>query len=356
MTKLNVGVIGCGQISKTYLPNLVERFGDVLKVVACSELDLDKAREKAEPLGIKKIVSTEALLADDDIELAINLTNADVHPEVNRQVLAAGKHLYSEKPLALSMAAGRELVEMAEKKNLRLSCAPDTLLGSSVQACRRTIDNGLLGAPVAVSSVFGFHTQTERYFTHYRGPLLDLSVYEVAAMTSYFGPVRAVSGASRPTRAFEASDIAYNEQTPATAAAVLEFHNGLFATHLVTCETIDYLPSITAYGTDGVLECTDPNMFHGVPRLRRRGATEVEPVESPYGFTKNARGIGVADMALAMRENRPHRLSAELALHTLEVMLAVIDSGRTRRRIELTTTCDRPPSMPELAGQEQGAF
>jgi predicted dehydrogenase len=350
MSKLGVGILGCGKISGIYLQNLTGRFADDVEVVACADVMLDAAKARAAEYHVAKACSPEELLADRRVQLVLNLTPAPAHYHVTMQILRAGKHLYTEKPLALSMDEGREIVATAKAKNLRVSCAPDTILGGGIQTCRKLIDDGAIGSPVAAQAFVSLSARGERYMTVFRGPLLDMAPYFVGAMALLLGPVRSVSGVAQPARqragGEQLSPAAITIEAPGNAAAVLEFENGCLGTMNATVESTGYMPALKIWGTDGVLTVPDPNTFGGPVILQRRGDKAPQTVELTHGLSENSRGIGAADLARGLAKNEPHRLSAELALHELEIMLAVIASSKSGQRVTLETRCDRPAPMP----------
>lgn len=351
MSRLKVGVLGCGAISKIYLTNLTGKFADRVEVVAVADVLPESAKAKAEEHRIPLVVTPEQLYVHPDVQLVVNLTPAPTHYETSLRVLQNRKHLYSEKPLALTMEQGRELVELAAKHSLRLAVAPDTLLGAGVQTCCQLVREGAIGRPVAGFGFVSIHARGERYFTVFRGPLLDLGPYHVGALVAMLGPVKAVSGVVQPMtdpKEGPLPDSAKLIDAPGQSAAVLEFASGCLVTLVCTAEFLQYAPQLRLWGSAGSLTCPDPNMFCGpiVVQPTYKPPQEVQPM---FDFADNSRGIGVWDIAAAIAEGRPHRLSPELALHSLEIMLATIASSRAGRRIELTTSVGPWLPMPRKA-------
>lgn len=349
MDRLRVGVIGCGAISKIYLQNLTGQFADRVEVLACADVMLKNAEERASQYKVPRACSPAELLADPKIELVLNLTPAPAHHEVILQILRAGKHVYTEKPLALSMDAGREILREADNRRLRVACAPDTLLGAGLQTCRKLIDDGKIGKPVAAQGFVSLSSRSDRYLSVFRGPLLDLGPYHVGALLMLLGSVRAVSGAAQPLvqrkgETFNPESIGIDN--PANSAAVLEFENGCLGTINATVESLGYMPTLKVYGTTGVITVPDPNAFGGPVSLQSVQGKPAEDVPLTHKLAENGRGVGVWDMAQAIREDRPHRLGADLALHELDVMLGVIDSAKQGRRVQLTTRTEPGEAMP----------
>lgn len=350
MSRLKVGVLGCGAISKIYLTNLTGKFADRVEVVAVADVLPDSAKAKAEEHKIPLALTPQQLLDDRSVQLVLNLTPAPAHFDVSSQILRAGKHLYSEKPLALTLDQGRQLVDLATSRHLRLAVAPDTLLGAGVQTCCQLVRDGAIGRPVAGYGFVSIGARGERYFTVFRGPLLDLGPYHVGALLAMLGPVKSVTGIAHPitdTPDKPLPDAAKIVDAPGHSAAVLEFASGCLVTLICTAEHQAYAPHLRLWGASATLNCPDPNSFGGVVSLQPP-YKPAEEVPHRFDFAENSRGIGVWDMAQALAENRPHRLGPDLALHSLEVMLAVIESQKTARRIDLTTTVSPFVLMPAL--------
>src|SRR5437764_12388612 len=184
--KMNVGVIGCGNISRIYL-QAPQTFG-ILNIVACADLDIERARAQAERYNIPSTCTVEELLANPEIELVINLTIPRAHAEVGMAVIAAGKSLYNEKPLALDRQQGRQLLEAAQAQEVRIGCAPDTFLGGGLQTCRKLIDKGMIGTPVAASAFMlnhgaeHWHPNPDFYYQPGGGPLFDMGPYYLTTL------------------------------------------------------------------------------------------------------------------------------------------------------------------------------
>lgn len=357
MSRLNVGVLGCGAISKIYLTNLTGKFADRVEVVAVADIVPESAKAKAEEHKVPLVLTPEQLIAHRDVQLVVNLTPAPAHYETSRAVLQAGKHLYSEKPLALTMEQGRELVDLAHARGVLLAVAPDTLLGAGVQTCCQLVREGAIGRPVAGFGFVSIHHRGERYFTVFRGPLLDLGPYHIGALVAMLGPVKSVSGVVQPisdTPEKPLPESAKLVEAPGQSAAVLEFASGCLVTLVCTAEHRQYAPQLRLWGTTGSLVCPDPNMFCG-PIVLQPTYKPPQELAPRFGFAENSRGIGVWDMAGALAEGRTPRLTPELALHSLEVMLATIASSQTGKRIDLTTTVGPWVAMPALPPAEPTA-
>lgn len=359
MHKVRVGVVGCGMISAIYLTNCTQRF-DILEVVACADLVPDLARKRAAEFQIAKAYTVEELLADPEVELIINLTSPQVHAEVNRRALQAGKHVYTEKPFALNRDDADQVMALAAANGLRIGCAPDTFLGGGLQTCRKLIDDGAIGIPYAANGLIlmgnlydGMHPNMQYYFQLGWDPLFDMAPYYLTALVALLGPVRRVSGSTNQVR--QSVTIAnpqsprYGESVPVAApmnaAATLDFASGTIASLQAAKESFGYLPRLEIYGTEGILYLPDPNMFDGHIRIQQPdGSIIAQP--TLHGFTENSRGLGIADMAYAIRSGRPHRASGELASHVLDITLGVFESSRSGQHVIISSQCERPAPLP----------
>ena len=352
--KMRVGVIGCGNISGIYLES-PRKFSN-LEIVACADIDLDRARAQAQKYGVPRAVSPAELLGMDDLELVINLTVPAVHAEIALQSLEAGKHVYNEKPLAIELRDARALLELAASKKLRVGCAPDTVLGAGIQTCRKALDDGLIGMPVAATAWMHsngpdkWHPGPAFFFKHGAGPMFDMGPYYLTALVTLLGPVARVSSAARATFA-ERTAVKTGEritvETPTLISATLEFHSGPICTLTTSFDFPQREHAhLEIHGTEGTLVCHDPNHFGGVLRVFKPDQDVPQDVASSHPFAENSRGLGVAEMVHAIHAGRPHRASGELAYHVLEVMHASLESAREGRRIEISSRPARPISLP----------
>lgn len=352
-----LGLIGCGNISGRYIENSAKI--PEIELVACADLVTAAAERQGEKYGLS-VLSQEELLASPDIDIVLSLTPPIVHFAVCKAGLDAGKPVYTEKPLAATFAEGKELLALAAAKGLRLGSAPDTFLGAGYQSARAYLDEGIIGEPVAVNAFLVWrgheywHASPEFYYKPGGGPMLDMGVYYLTALVHLLGPVRRVTGSARAT---------WNERTvhseplkgqiievevPTYVAGVLDFECGAIGTLITTFDAqASGLPDIELCGAIGTLNLPDPNTFGGPVQVRRTPKDEWEDLPLRFGHADHSRGIGTADMAVSMTEDAPHRASAEMALHVLEIMEAIHVASESGRHIELTTRCDRPQPLPE---------
>jgi predicted dehydrogenase len=358
---LRVGVVGLGSVSGPYLANLLR--SELVEVVACSDAVVERAAQRAAEYGVPRVLATEDLLADPGIDLVVNLTVPAAHAPITLAALRAGKHVWSEKPLAISRDEGEEVLREARERDLEVGCAPDTVLGAGLQTARRLIDSGAIGEPLAATACFmtsgpdTWHPDPAFFFRPGAGPLLDIGPYALTSLISFLGPVRRVTASGRVL--FTERTVARGPRqgetivvgTDTLVAGVLEHSAGAIST-LVTAFGAwgGTQPDLEVFGSDGVLDAPNPNGFGGPVRLRTHvGQGGWQDVPLAYDHTdgcRNCRGIGVAEMALAIAAGQAPRASGELAYHVLDVMLALGESAAEGRHVEVASTCHRPPALP----------
>lgn len=364
--ELGVGIIGCGNISTAYF-TLAPLFKGI-KVVACSDINMNAAELRAEEFGVKA-QTVDELLANPEVDVVVNLTIPDAHYPVSKQILEAGKHVYSEKPLVLTLEQGEDLRRIAKEKGLSVGCAPDTFLGGSHQLARQYIDQGGIGrvtsgtCHVMSPGMEMWHPNPDFFFLPGGGPILDLGPYYIANLINLIGPVKrvgALTSMASETRTIT-SEPRNGEtipvKTPTNIHALLEFVNGatitLSASWDVWCHRH---ANMELYGTDGSIFVPDPNFFGGVVEATGRNK-EIKPLDvwdHPFGIDNqeslqgpraNYRTAGLADMALAILEGRDARCSLDRVLHGVDVMTAILKSGATGEFITLSTTCTQPAAL-----------
>lgn len=354
---MNVGVIGCGNISAAYL-GISKKF-PILNVVAVADLDMDRAKARAAEFEIASACSVEELLARDDIEAVLNLTTPQAHREVALQAIAAGKHVYNEKPLGVTRDDGLAILEAGKVEGLRVGCAPDTFLGGGHQTARKLIDDGAIGRPVAATAFMmcpgheSWHPDPEFYYKLGGGPMMDMGPYYLTDLTMLLGPIRRVTASAEilinprtigsETKRGQQIEV----ETPDHVAGTLEFECGAIGT-IVTSFAVPRasLPFIEIYGTGGSISVPDPNGFGGPVKLFQAGEKQWTEPELTHGYCDNNRSIGLADLATSVRTGRPQRVTGEQAYHVLDVMHALLDAARTGSRQQIESTFDRPAPLP----------
>jgi predicted dehydrogenase len=357
MKPVNVGVIGCGNISGIYFKS--GKTFRILGVTACADLFIDRAKAAAQEHSIPRACSTEELLADPEIEIVLNLTIPNAHYSVSLAALEAGKHVHVEKPLAITREEGRHLLDVAKAKGLRIGGAPDTFMGGGLQTCRKLIDDGWIGEPIGAAAFMlchgheSWHPDPEFYYKIGGGPMFDMGPYYLTALVTLMGPIRRIAGSTRitfPERTITSAPkygTKVTVDTPTHVAGIMDFANGAIGTIVTSFDVwASQLPCIEIYGTEGSMAVPDPNGFGGPVRVRRMGAADWSDIPLSHGFAENTRGIGVADMAYAIRSGRPHRANGDLAYHVLEAMHAFHDASNAGKHYEMASTCERPAPLP----------
>jgi len=379
---VGIGIIGAGVISDIYLANLTTRFGNV-RVIAVADLMAERAQARAGKYGVGAM-TVDQLLASPDVELVVNLTIPLAHAEVAMQAVSAGKSVYNEKPLTATREQGRALLDLARERGVLVGGAPDTFLGGGLQSARQLLDDGAIGRPIAATANMythgheSWHPDPAFYYQPGAGPMFDMGPYYVTALVSLLGPVGRVAssaGVSFPERTIT-SQPKFGEtitvNTPTHITATLDFANGAIGTITTSFDLYDTTHSVlTIYGTEGTLKLPDPNTFGGTISIlqpdafkARRDPLSVgrtpgdkadpnrterpqwEEVPLTHDFTDNSRGLGVADLARALREGTPARANGDLAYHVLDVMHATLESSEQGRHIKIESTAERPEPLP----------
>ena len=337
MTELGVGVMGCGNVSAQYLPNGPRLDG--LRFVACADADPAAAARLAGEYDLQACAPGE-LASRPDVDVVLCLTPPDLHAEVALGAIAAGKHVYTEKPLATSLDGARQVLEAAAAAGVLVGCAPDTFLGAGVQTLKAALDEGRIGAPVLTQvRMLGrppeaWHPSPAFLYAGLSGPLLDLGPYGVTSAVELAGPIRRVTAlAARPrTTGRIATGLSAGAEfeivEPTRVGAVLEHDGGVLTTFAVTFDGHGAARhGIEVTGSDGSLLGGDLNTFDGPVVLRRERADD-EPLELVSDWRDNARGLGLQDLCLSVRDGTVQRASGALGLHVLEVLLAIRGSAR----------------------------
>ncbi|SMF90892.1 Predicted dehydrogenase [Paenibacillus uliginis N3/975] len=361
MQTIKAGIIGCGNISNIYMENC-KKFA-VLDLIACADLDLDKAKAQADKHDIPLVCTTEELLAHPEINLVINLTIPAVHAEVSLQALEAGKHVYVEKPLTLTLEQGRKVLDTAAQKGLLVGSAPDTFLGAGIQTALKLISEGTIGRPVSATAFMmsrgheHWHPDPEFYYAEGGGPMFDMGPYYLTALVQLLGPVRTVAGIT--SKALTERTITSQKKhgksipvdIPTHVAGTMHFDGGAVATLITSFDIFggSTLPHIEIHGTEGSLLVPDPNGFGGKVMYRKLGQEQWTEEPLVQGYDGNSRGIGPADMADALLHQRKHRANGELAYHVLEAMWAFHLSSDSGSYYNMKSTCEPAVPMAELS-------
>ncbi len=357
MKKTFIGLIGCGKICSNYF-ECIEKF-DHLQITACADINPAASKEKALEYNIPKACPVEELLDDPGIGIVLNLTIPAAHAEVSKAALLKGKHVYCEKPLALNRHDGRELLALAAQNGLRIGCAPDTFLGSGLQTCRSLIDSGTIGKPHAATAFMAgpgpesWHPNPSFYYQKGGGPLFDMGPYYFTALAFLLGPatrVTAISQISLPERVATCEEqygLRIKVETPTHYGGLIEFECGALITAMFSFDAMGRTthPHMEIYGSKGTLICPNPNNFDDPVLLKTTTDEEWQNIEHTHNHF-SGRGIGLADMAHAIQENRPHRANGHLAYHILDIMQGFDESSQNRQPMEIQSACLKPEPMP----------
>ena len=361
---VKTAIVGCGVISDAYLGTMTKTF-KILDVVGCCDLDETKAQGQAQKYEIK-VLSMEDILADPSIELVVNLTTPTAHYPVIKQLLEAGKHVYTEKVLSVELEHAAELVHIADQKNLYLGAAPDTFLGSAIQTARYVVDSGMIGD---ITSCYCALTRDGEVLTRAfpftakpgGGIGFDVGIYYITALLSILGPVQDVSGVvhtRKPDRqrySLEHFGESFQVQCENLMAGTLQFKCGAVGNILFDANSIFTFPeqpSMVICGSLGMMYMADPNHFGGEVKVILKGNNEPFPMQQSHAFSDECRGLGVAEMAWSLRMGRKHRASKEMAYHALEVLHGIVKSSETRSNQVMESNFEKMPPLPRgFSGQ-----
>jgi predicted dehydrogenase len=381
---MRVGIIGCGNISDVYVRN-VRLFSDI-EIIACSDM-LPSAAERLAREYSLRAMNVRDLLAADDIDIVLNLTLPAAHADISRAAISAGKHVYSEKPLATSLQDAIALIDEAEAKSLRVGSAPDTILGAGLQTAKALIVEGRVGqiitglAAVMTKGMEHWHPSPAVFYQKGAGPVLDLGPYYVSALTALLGPVsevRAVGQISPLERRYGAEGPnkgkTFSVGTFTTLNAILTFSNGANISFLASWDVWRHgVRPIELHGTSASIRIPDPDTFGGDVELsannrllnihdakdvaladtqvdwlvHKTGAKTFGGINYPVGnpVIANYRSLGLAEMAQAIVEGRPHRCSGRFALHALAVMLGMIEAAESGEPVQISVPGISQPAL-----------
>ncbi|GIJ45226.1 oxidoreductase [Virgisporangium aliadipatigenens] len=350
-----VGIVGLGFISGAYLSTLARH--PAVEVTAVADLDPTRAASVASALPAASPLPVERLLASDTVDTVLNLTTPAAHAEIALGAIDAGRNVYGEKPLAVTFEEARTIVDRAATAGRTVGCAPDTVLGTGVQTARAAVDAGLIGRPISATAVMvtpgheRWHPDPDFYYAPGGGPVLDMGPYYLSALVHLLGPIRAVTGMAsrlRPERVI-GSGPRTGQRVPVLVdshvAGVLEHAGGALTTFTMSFDGVRTTAApIEIHGETGTLAVPDPNYFDGEVRHFPLDGERWLPLPPSAGYAGAGRGIGLLDQISA--DGRAPRAGAELALHVLDAMTALLRSAAEGRRIELSTTAERPPLVP----------
>jgi len=361
---VGVGIIGAGNISDQYLTNLTT-FPDV-RVIAIGDVLEDRARDQAARYGVPKAGGVDLVLTDPEIEIVVNLTIPAVHVEVSEAIIAAGKHVWTEKPIGVDRESSLRMLEKADAAGLRVGVAPDTVLGPGIQTAKRAITRGDIGRPLFAHTSFQwqgpeiFHPNPAFLYAVGGGPLLDMGPYYVSTLIHVFGPVAAVAalglkGSER--RAVQVGPLAGEEfpvEIPSTVSVLMQFERGGQAQSLYSTDSPLHRQGVVEItGTEGTMVIPDPNTFGGTITITRPLREAVVPpapvvqetVDVPQEGVLVGRGLGLLEMARSIRAGRPHIATGRFGYHVLDTLLSVEEAALSRQFVQVASTVDEVGSL-----------
>jgi predicted dehydrogenase len=360
---VGVGIVGTGMISAKYLDNLTA-FPDV-RVVILGDLDAGRAAARAAAYGVPESGTAADVLAHPEVELVVNLTIPAAHVPVSKAAIAAGKHVWSEKPIGIDRPEARELLDAADAAGLRLGIAPDTVLGPGLQTARRAIARGDIGVPLSAQTAMQyvgpdmFHPDPEFLFARGAGPLIDMGPYYISALVSLFGPVARVAGVgtrgreTRDIRVGERAGTAFPVEVPTHVQAIAQFERGMTSQSVFSFDSpLTRMGLVEITGTEGTLVVPDPNRFAGEVRIAR-ASSAYEEIDTPQWHdvapvgVEAGRGLGVLDMARSIRAGVPHIATGELGYHVFDTLTAIEESIGGGAFLEVRSTVGDIPLVPE---------
>ncbi|GIH19384.1 Gfo/Idh/MocA family protein [Rugosimonospora africana] len=354
--RTGIGIIGAGNISPQYLKNLTS-FEEV-EVRFVADLVVDRAASKAAEFGVADFGTVEDLLARDDIEIVANLTNPAAHTAVGHRIVAAGKHVWSEKPVALDRDSANELLKAAEAAGVRVACAPDTVLGAGIQSGLRAIARGDIGEPLTATTMFhvpgpeSWHPDPDFLYATGAGPLFDMGPYYATTLVHALGSatrVQAVSSKSRERRAIGSGPRAgetFPVEVPTHHAALIEFEGGRSAQSTFSFQhALPRMGFVEVNGTEGTISLPDPNLFGGASTLYRYDRKE--PVTVAAEGAAVGRGTGIIELLRAIRAGVPERASGALGMHVLDILCGIRDAAESGQPVDITSRVEPIAPLPE---------
>jgi len=356
--KLRVGIVGCGDISSHYLKYAKSAYSDWFEITSLGDIVVEKAEKRAEQYGIASYGDPDSVYGDPNVDLIINLTVPNAHEEVSLRALEAGKHVYSEKPFATSREGMRRIIDTAAKKGLRAGCAPDSFMSAPAQTAKKALEDDWIGEPVGANAICAmrgneyWRPDADFFYKKGAGPMMDMAPYYLNLFVSLLGPIAGVFAASRRTwdqrtikvapRRGEKIDV----EIPTYVSTALTFKSGIIGTFVNSFDIwATRQPYIEIYGTKGTMVISDPNRYEGDVLIRRFRDSDWRVLPQFVEYAEYGRGIGIADMARAIAEDRPHRASAELAYHVTDVIIAMEESGASHREISVSSTAEKPSGL-----------
>lgn len=361
MRKYNVGIIGCGDIAGNdygYAIHARDVYYDYFTITAVGDVNVDKAKALAEKYGYLKYGSPEVVYNDPDVDIIINLTVPMAHEDVTVKALEAGKHVYTEKPLACTREGMKRIMDTAKRVGKRVGCAPDSFLSAPAQSAKKAIEEDWIGAPIGINAMCAmrgneFWRPDADFFYHKgAGPMMDMAPYYLNMFISLIGPVDSVSTMSKITWEERTIKVAPRRgekiqvEVPTFVSSNLRFENGVIATFVNSFDIWStQQPFIEIYGEKGTMVIPDPNKYSGNVLIKRFRDSEWREVPQFIEYQKYGRGIGVVDMIRSIESDVPHKASVEMAYHATDVIFAMDEAGEKKQEIKVNSTVEQPEGL-----------
>ena len=372
-----IGLIGCGHIAETYFR--AEKYFNNIKIIKCADINEKASKRCALNFGIKSVTVNE-LLKDKEIEIILNLTIPKAHYQISKKALINGKHVYSEKPLAINLNDGKKLLKISKKKKLYLGNAPDTFLGGGIQKSKELVEKNIIGNVKLGNAVFAFpgiqsyHPNPEPWFTKKEGgPVIDMGPYYITALVNLLGPAKKVTGTIIQGQKYRTIGIGpkkgkkFKVECPTTYLSTITFKNNSVIRLTLSFDVIAHQRNhIELYGEKGSMIVPDPNMFGGsVLTCNKLGDNwkEFKTTKMPLGrinirtqssranetpTNANYRGVGLSEMAYSIENNRKHLCNGEISLHVLDIITSIMKAAKSGKIQYIESFCAKPKKFSKL--------
>ena len=366
-----VGLIGCGHIAETYFR--AHKYFNNFRIIKCADINHLAAKKCATTYKIKAL-SVKNLLKDKEIEIILNLTVPKAHFEVSKKALLNNKHVYTEKPMAINLKDGKELLKISKRKRLYIGNAPDTFLGGGNQKSKEILEKNFIGKInlgniiFAYPGVQSYHPNPEPWFAKKEGgPVIDMGPYYLTALVNLLGPAKQVWGSFKWNKKKRIIGIGPRKGKsikvlcPTTYLGTIFFNSGAIIRFTLSFDVIAHHRNhIELYGSKGSMLVPDPNMFGGsVYTCKKLGGAwkehktnkmhlgkinirqkSLRANESP--INANYRGVGLAEMAYCIQKNKKHRCNGDLSFHVLDIITSIMIAAKKRKRINIKSSCSIP--------------
>ena len=366
-----VGLIGCGHIAETYFR--AHKYFNNFRIIKCADINHLAAKKCATNYKIKAL-SVKNLLKDKEIEIILNLTVPKAHFEVSKKALLNNKHVYTEKPMAINLKDGKELLKISKRKRLYIGNAPDTFLGGGNQKSKEILEKNFIGKInlgniiFAYPGVQSYHPNPEPWFAKKEGgPVIDMGPYYLTALVNLLGPAKQVWGSFMWNKKKRIIGIGPRKGSsikvlcPTTYLGTIFFKRGSIIRFTLSFDVIAHHRNhIELYGSKGSILVPDPNMFGGSVYTCKKlgGAWKEHKTNKMYlgkinirqkslraneaPINANYRGVGLAEMAYCIQNNKKHRCNGDLSFHVLDIIQSIMIAAKKRKRINIKSSCSIP--------------